>query len=96
MLSVSDAVDRFSICGKHHHQHRIFAYDRRQMELSIENGQTGVHLLEETLNETMKVAVGISPVSKIPDLTGKINRFIAELRADGTLDDMLPRGLKGR
>ena len=68
-----------------------FAYDRRQMELSIENGQKGVHLLEETLNETMKIAVGISPVSKIPDLTGKINRFIAELRANGTLDDMFDR-----
>ena len=68
-----------------------FAYDRRQMELSIENGQKGVHLLEETLDETMKIAVGISPVSKIPDLTGKINRFIAELRADGTLDDMFSR-----
>ena len=68
-----------------------FAYDRRQMELSIQNGQKGVHLLEETLDETMKVAVGISPVSKIPDLTGKINRFIAELRADGTLDDMFNR-----
>ena len=68
-----------------------FAYDRRQMEMSIENGQKGVHLLEETLNETMKIAVGISPVSKIPDLTGKINRFIAELRADGTLDDMFDR-----
>ncbi len=68
-----------------------FAYDRRQMEMSIENGQKGVHLLEETLNGTMKVAVGISPVSKIPDLTGKINQFIAELRADGTLDDMFSR-----
>ena len=68
-----------------------FAYDRRQMELSIKNGQKGVHLLEETLNETMKIAVGISPVSKIPDLTGKINRFIAELRSDGTLDDMFNR-----
>jgi polar amino acid transport system substrate-binding protein len=35
--------------------------------------------------------VGISPVTPIPDLREKLNRFIAECRADGTLDDMYER-----
>ncbi len=68
-----------------------FVYDRRQMQLAIEGGQAGVHLLDDTLGDTVKVAVGLSPVSKIPDLEGKINQFIAALRADGTLDDMYRR-----
>ena len=68
-----------------------FIYDYNQMRLALSSGVEGVHLLDETLGEPIKVAVGISPVSKIPDLEGKLNRFIAELRADGTLDDMFDR-----
>ncbi|MCR5576561.1 MAG: transporter substrate-binding domain-containing protein [Oscillospiraceae bacterium] len=68
-----------------------FIYDLRQMELSIENGQRGVHLLDETLGETVEIALGISPVSEIPDLEKQVNRFLAGARADGTLDDMFRR-----
>ena len=68
-----------------------FLYDRIQMQLAIENGQPGVHLLEESLGEPVRIAVGISPVSGIPDLTEKVNRFIAEIRADGTLEGMYRR-----
>ena len=68
-----------------------FVYDYRQMELAIQNGQKGVRLLDECLAETMKIAVGISEVSDIPDLKEKINRFIADIKADGTLDDMFQR-----
>ena len=68
-----------------------FIFDRSQMELAIQNGVAGVHLLDENLSNVVKVAVGISPVSPIPDLKNKINAFIAELRADGTLDDMFNR-----
>ena len=68
-----------------------FAFDRVQMQLSIANGQAGVHLLEENLGEPVRVAVGLSPASRIPDLENQVNRFIAELRADGTLDDMYRR-----
>ena len=39
----------------------------------------------------MDVAVGISPVSQIDDLEDKVNQFLAEARADGTLDDMYDR-----
>ena len=68
-----------------------FVYDQRQMEISIENGLRGVHLLDETMGETVEIALGISPVSEIPDLENQVNRFLAGLRADGTLDDMFRR-----
>ena len=68
-----------------------FVFDRLQMEMSIENGQKGVHLLDEDIDDSLQIAVGISSVSKIPDLENKINTFIAEIRADGTLDDMFQR-----
>ena len=68
-----------------------FVYDRVQMQLAIENGQPGVHLLDESLGGAVRIAVGISPVSGIPDLENQVNRFIAQIRADGTLDDMYRR-----
>ena len=52
-----------------------FIFDRLPMELAIQNGVTGVHLLDENLGEAVKVAVGLSPVSPIPDLKSKINTF---------------------
>ena len=68
-----------------------FVYDYNQMRIAIENGVIGVHLLDETLGEPVRIAVGISPVSKIPELEDKMNQFIGQLRADGTLDDMFQR-----
>ena len=40
-----------------------FVYDRVQMQLSIDNGLTGVHLLPEVMDETVRIAVGYSDVS---------------------------------
>lgn len=68
----------------------VYIYERREMSLAIEHGTEGVRLLEGAYH-TNDVAVGISPVTGIPDLQGKLNTFIAELRADGTLDDMYSR-----
>ena len=68
-----------------------YVYDHTQMQLAIDNGQTGVHLLEETLGDPVQIVVGISPASGIPDLENQVNRFIAEIRANGTLDDMFRR-----
>ncbi len=68
-----------------------FVYDYNQMRIAIENGVQGVRLLEETMGEPVQVAVGISPVSKLEELEARLNRFIGELRADGTLDDMFMR-----
>ena len=67
-----------------------YVYARREMELAIENGTDGVRLLDENYSVN-PVAVGISPKARIPDLRGKLNEFIAALKADGTLDDMFLR-----
>ena len=74
-------------------QNKIQAYvsDYNQMRLALAEGVTGVHLLEESMNEPVQIAVGISPVSKIPDLENSINQFIARIKTDGTLDDMYRR-----
>ena len=65
-------------------------YARITMEIAMENGVSGVTLLEDNycLNP---VAVGISRKSKIDNLQDKINEFLQELRDDGTLDDMYER-----
>ena len=68
-----------------------YIYDRRQMELAIKSGRTGVHLLDEDMEGTVSVAAGISPVSQISGLEEKINAFIAEIKKNGTLDDMFRR-----
>ena len=65
-------------------------YARRQMELAIENGVKGVCLLDENYTDNT-IAVALSRKSKIPDIKGKINAFIQELKDDGTLDDMYRR-----
>lgn len=37
------------------------------------------------------MAVGISPKSRIEDLKDKVNRFLAQAKAEGTLDEMYDR-----
>lgn len=68
-----------------------YAFDLNQMRIAIEQGVSGVHLLDATMDETVRVAVGISPASKIPDIKNKLNQFIAEMRQAGTLNDMYTR-----
>ncbi len=68
-----------------------YVFDQNQMRIAIEEGFSGVHLLNETLTSTVQIAAGISPVSQIPDLEKKLNRFIGEIRENGTLDDMFRR-----
>ena len=68
-----------------------YVYDHTQMRLAIEGGVDYVKLLDETMGEPVSIAVAISPVSRIPLLEEKLNSFIGELRADGTLDDMFWR-----
>ena len=68
-----------------------YVFERSQMQMALDTGLQGVHLLDENLEEKIRVAVGISPVNRIPDLKAKLNAFIAELRANGTLDEMYDR-----
>ncbi|HWP50436.1 MAG TPA: ABC transporter permease subunit [Clostridia bacterium] len=68
-----------------------FAFDRSLLQFAIGNGLTGVKVLDGTIGNSDNVAIGISRKSKIDDLQAKINALLAELRADGTLDDMFRR-----
>ena len=68
-----------------------YIFERVQMQMAIDNGRKGVHLLDENMGETVKIAVGISPKSSIPDIGSKLNAFIDELRESGTLKDMFHR-----
>ncbi len=68
-----------------------YIYDKRQMELAVKNGLQGVRVLEEPVGSSTNIAFGISNESAIPDLESKVNRFIRELRQDGTLDGLYDR-----
>ena len=70
-----------------------FVYNRMSMQGALYFGMEGVRLLDETLGEGNVSGVAFSPVTKIPDLEAKVNAFLGELRADGTLDDMERRWL---
>ena len=68
-----------------------FVYSRLAMSTAIYNGMTGVRLLDESVGEGYTCAVGLSPRTAIPDLEEKINAFLGELKADGTMDEMIGR-----
>ncbi len=70
-----------------------FVFNRLTLENAIYNGLEGVRLLDESMGEGNQGAVALSPVSKIPDLEGKVNTFLREIKADGTLEDMAQRWL---
>lgn len=70
-----------------------FVYGKLSMETAIQNGLQGVRLLDETLGESYVMGVGLSPESKIPDLENKINAFLDEIKANGTLDEIADRWL---
>ena len=68
-----------------------YVFDRLQMQLAIDNGQTGVRLLEENLGEDITVGAPVAPSPGIPDLYDKFNQFLAEIKGDGTFDDIFNR-----
>ena len=68
-----------------------FIGNRLNMQLAIYNGMKGVRLLDETLGEGNVAAAAISPSAEIPDLKGKINEFLKQVKDDGTLNDMRER-----
>ena len=65
-----------------------FAFERLQLQIAIDSGLSGVRLLDEPLGDTINVAIGISRVSKIPDLENRINEFLDSIQANGTLEKM--------
>ena len=68
-----------------------FVYAKKQMELAVANGLTGVKVLDGTIGEPIRIALGLSDVSAIPNLKNEVNRFIRDMKENGTLDDMFDR-----
>ena len=73
-----------------------FVGNKLNMELAIYNGLRGVRLLDGTIGEGNVSAVAISPRTEIPDLKGKINEFLKQIKKDGTLDDIRSRWIDKR
>lgn len=61
-----------------------------QIQTAIRNGQKGIRYLG-SLEEGYSVAIPVSEKTKIPNLLEKLNSFIDQIRADGTLQDMYNR-----
>ena len=68
-----------------------FVGNKLNMELAIHNGLKGVRLLDGSIGEGNTSAVGISPVTEIPNLKGQVNEFLKQIESDGTLADMRER-----
>ena len=68
-----------------------FVYDRKQLELALENGVKGVVILDENLGEDAEVAIGLPKEPAVPDLKKRINEFLAEIKSSGVNDDALKR-----
>ncbi|MCR4646023.1 MAG: ABC transporter substrate-binding protein/permease [Oscillospiraceae bacterium] len=68
-----------------------YIYDKKQMELAVKNGQKGVRVLDSTIGDPIRIALGISKTSAIPDLEAQVNRFIETAQADGTMDELYDR-----
>ena len=68
-----------------------FIYGKNKMKLAAESGLSGVRVLDSTIGDPIQIALGLSDNSEIPELRSKVNRFITEVKADGTLDDMYDR-----
>lgn len=68
-----------------------YVYNWVSMHTAILNGLKGVRLLGDTVGEGNKGAAAISPKARIPDLKDRIDEFLGEIKADGTLADMEKR-----
>ena len=72
-----------------------YAISRDVYRGSVATGTTGLKVHSDgVVGSPGRIAVAVSPKSDIPDAQGKINAFLEELRADGTLDDMKKRWIE--
>ena len=62
---------------------------------SVATGTTGLKIHSDgVVGSPGHIAVAVSPKARIPGALDKINDFLAEIRADGTLDDMKKRWIE--
>lgn len=71
-----------------------YAYDEIMLRFALANGLEGLTVLDETLGDVTDVGVGISRQSDIPDLTAKIDAFLAQIEADGIMEQMKRRWIE--
>jgi polar amino acid transport system substrate-binding protein len=71
-----------------------FVGNKLNMELAIYNGLKGVRLLDGSIGQGNVCAVALSPRTEIPNLKGRINEFLKQVKSDGTLDDMRARWIE--
>ena len=70
-----------------------FVFNKVSLRVAIYRGVKHVRILDGSVGEPNISGVGLSPKTRIPDLEGKVNEFLAEAKADGTLADMEERWL---
>ncbi len=69
-----------------------FAADKQVYESAVATGTAGLRLHSDGVVGTPgEIAAAVSPLTEIPDALENINDFLAELEADGTLEDMRQR-----
>ena len=68
-------------------------FQKSTMQAAVNNGLTGVRILDETIGEDKYAGIAVSPKTKIPELENRINEFLSECEADGTLEEMRKRWL---
>ena len=73
-----------------------FIGNKLNMELALHNGLKGVRLLDGSIGPGNTAAAAMSPHTEIPDLKGRVNEFLAQIKGDGTLDDMRERWMVKR
>ena len=69
-----------------------FAIDRTALSYAMATeGIKNIRILDENVGEPNSIVAGISRKTTFPALTEKINAFLAQVKSDGTLDDMYQR-----
>ena len=73
-----------------------FAVERTTYDSAVASGLEGLTLHSDgAVGEPVLVAVGISPLTEIPDAKGKIDAFLSEMEEEGGLSEMEDRWLTG-
>lgn len=68
-----------------------YAGDLSSVEVMLRNGVEGVKIYGDTFGKSADVAIGISRQSNLPNAKELVDAFVAEIKANGTLNDMRNR-----
>ncbi|MCQ2355255.1 MAG: ABC transporter permease subunit [Clostridia bacterium] len=69
-----------------------FAIDQTALSYAMATeGIKNIKIIDEDVGEPNSIVAGISKNTTYPNLKGEINAFLAQMKSDGTLDDMYQR-----